>query len=111
MRGHAMKMEKCAHRSIVRCRRLLLLLLGACVAPQRSPDTVVYASGADLESGNPLVTVHPLSRQVQRYMLFVTLARYDSALAPAPHAATRWEWSANRRDATPPRVPALTWQH
>ena len=58
-----MKMEKCAHRSIVRGRRLLLMLLGACVAPQRSPDIVVYASGADLESGNPLVTVHPLSRE------------------------------------------------
>ena len=105
-----MKMEKCAHRSIVRGRRLLLLLLGACVAPQRSPDTVVYASGADLESGNPLVTVHPLSRQMQRYMLFVTLARYDSALSPAPYAATRWEWSANRRDLTLHLVSGLTWQ-
>src|SRR2546430_15431566 len=110
MRGHAMKMEKGARRSIVHGRRLLLLLLGACVAPQRSPDTVVYASGADLESGNPLVTVHPLSRQVQRYMLFVTLARYDSALAPAPYAATRWEWSADRRDLTLHLVSGLTWQ-
>ena len=33
----------------------------------------VFASGADLQSANPLVTVHPLSRQVQRYALFVTL--------------------------------------
>ena len=102
-------MWKCAHRSIVREHRLLVMLLAACIAPQRSPDTVVYASGADLESGNPLVTVHPLSRQVQRYMLFVTLARYDSALSPAPYAA-RWEWSANRRDLTLHLVPGLTWQ-
>jgi peptide/nickel transport system substrate-binding protein len=57
---------------------------------------VVYASGADLESANPLVTVHPMSRQVQRYMLFVTLARYDSTLGPEPYFATRWEWSADR---------------
>src|SRR5213079_1029715 len=100
----------CAHRSIVRCRRLLLLLLGGCVAPQRSPDTVVYASGADLESGNPLVTVHPLSRQVQRYLLFVTLARYDSALAPSPYAASGWEWSADRRSLTFHLVAGLAWQ-
>ena len=49
--------------------------LSACGPQAREPGTVVYASGADLESANPLVTVHPLSRQVQRYMLFVTLAR------------------------------------
>src|SRR5438270_10889041 len=99
-----------ARRSIVRaCVTVLLPALG-CVAPQRSPETIVYASGADLESGNPLVTVHPLSRQMQRYMLFVTLARYDSALSPAPYAATRWEWSANRRDLTLHLVSGLTWQ-
>jgi hypothetical protein len=46
--------------------------------------TVVVASGADLESANPLVTVHPMARQVQRFALFVTLARYDSALRPDP---------------------------
>jgi peptide/nickel transport system substrate-binding protein len=51
---------------------------------------VVFASGADLESANPLVTVHSLSKQVQRYVLFTTLARYDSALAPTPYLARRW---------------------
>jgi peptide/nickel transport system substrate-binding protein len=61
---------------------------------------LVYASGSDLESGNPLVTIHPLSRQVQRHALFVTLARYDSALASVPYAARRWEWSADRRALT-----------
>ena len=69
----------------------------------------MYASGADLESGNPLVTVHPLSRQVQRYMLFVTLARYDSALAPAPYAARGWEWSGDRRALTFHLVSNLRW--
>jgi peptide/nickel transport system substrate-binding protein len=89
---------------------LSLLLLAACVAPQRPGDTVVYASGADLESGNPLVTVHPLSRQVQRFVLFVTLARYDSALMPRPYAAQRWDWSADRRALTLHLASGLRWQ-
>ena len=72
---------------------LLLSALAACVAPQRSPDVVVMASGADLESANPLVTLHPLSRQVQRYALFVTLTRYDAALTHQPYLARKWIWS------------------
>jgi len=69
----------------------------------------VIASGADLESGNPLVTVHPLSRQVQRFMLFTTLARYDTMLAPAPYAARRWQWSGDRRRLELVLEPALRW--
>jgi peptide/nickel transport system substrate-binding protein len=102
-------MRSTARRSIVRVCRGLLLVVAACVAPRRSPETVVYASGADLESGNPLVTVHPLSRQVQRYMLFVTLARYDTALAASPYAAREWTWSTDRRALTMRLVPGLRW--
>lgn len=58
---------------------------------------VVYASGSDLESANPLVTIHPLARQVQRYALYVTLARYDSALTPRAYFASGWRWNADRR--------------
>ncbi len=72
----------------------------ACVAPAHESPTVVYASGADLESANPLVTVHPLSRQIQRYALFVTLAQYDSLLRAQPYFARSWEWSAERRVLT-----------
>jgi peptide/nickel transport system substrate-binding protein len=71
-----------------------------CIAPQRPADVVVIASGADLESANPLVTTHPLARQVQRYALFVTLLRYDSALVPQPYFARTWRWSVDRRDLT-----------
>ena len=67
------------------------------------------ASGADLESGNPLVTVHPLSRQVQRYALFVTLARYDSLLVPQPYFARRWNWSDAGRALTLIVAPDLRW--
>jgi peptide/nickel transport system substrate-binding protein len=108
-RGHALKMREETRRSISRVFVLLLLSLAACVA-QRPAGTVVYASGADLESGNPLVTVHPLSRQVQRYVLFVTLAHYDSTLAPAPYAARGWEWSRDRRALTLQLVSGLRWQ-
>lgn len=87
----------------------MFAIASACFAPRRGDDVVVYASGTDLESGNPLVTVHSLSRQIQRYALFVTLARYDSALSPAPYAARRWEWSADKRALTLHLVTALRW--
>ena len=71
--------------------------------------TVVVASGADLESANPLVTVHPMARQVQRFALFVTLARYDSALRPVPYFARAWRWSGDRRTITLSLDPTLRW--
>lgn len=76
--------------------------LGAagCGPAPRSPDVVVFASGADLESANPLVTTHPLARQVQRHVLFTTLVRYDSALTPSAYLARSWWWSADRRALT-----------
>ncbi|MGQ0650323.1 MAG: peptide ABC transporter substrate-binding protein [Gemmatimonadaceae bacterium] len=72
-------------------------------------STVVVASGADLESANPLTTVHPLARQVQRYALFVTLTRYDSSLAPAPYFARTWEWSPDRQVLTMSLASELRW--
>ncbi|HEY6947807.1 MAG TPA: ABC transporter substrate-binding protein, partial [Gemmatimonadales bacterium] len=78
----------------------VLAALGACApAPDRGA-TVLYASGADLQSINPLLTVHPLARQVQRYVLLTTLARYDSALVPRPYLAREWTWSPDRRTLT-----------
>jgi peptide/nickel transport system substrate-binding protein len=85
------------------------LLLAGCIAPQRPTDVLVLASGADLESANPLVTTHPLSRQVQRYMLFVTLLRYDSALVPQPYYARRWRWSDGGRTLSLSLAPELRW--
>jgi peptide/nickel transport system substrate-binding protein len=84
-------------------------LAAACVPPARPPGTVVFASGTDLESANGLVTVHRLSQQVQRYALFVTLARYDSLLRPAPYFARSWTWSADRRALTLALDPGLRW--
>lgn len=69
----------------------------------------MFASGADLQSSNPLVTIHPLARQVQKHVLLTTLVRYDSALTPAPYLADRWSWSADRRRLTFVLTPGVRW--
>ena len=80
-----------------------------CGTATRPDDVVVYASGSDLESANPLVTIHPLSRQVQRYVLFVTLARYDSSLVAQPYFAREWRWSRDRRTLSLILLSGLQW--
>jgi len=76
---------------------------------ERRGSTVLFASGADLQSINPLLTLHPLARQVQRYVLLTTLARYDSTLTPRPYLARRWEWSRDRRALTFHLETAVRW--
>ncbi len=67
---------------------------------ERRGATVLFASGADLQSINPLLTIHPLARQVQKFLLLTTVARYDSALRPQPYLARAWWWSEGRRRLT-----------
>jgi peptide/nickel transport system substrate-binding protein len=89
---------------------LLAVLITACGSmADRRGATVLFASGADLQSINPLLTVHPLARQIQRYVLLTTLARYDSALTPRPYLARRWEWSPDRRRLTFHLETAVRW--
>ena len=83
--------------------------MSACIAPQRPDDVLVLASGADLESANPLVTTHTLARQIQRYALLVTLTRYDSALVHQPYYARRWRWAGDRRELTITLASGLRW--
>jgi peptide/nickel transport system substrate-binding protein len=87
----------------------IALAFAACSAPARPPETAVIASGTDLESGNPLVTVHPLSRQIQRHALFVTLVKLDSALQPVPYLARSWSWDTSRRVLTFALLRGLKW--
>ncbi len=75
----------------------------------RRGATVLFASGADLQSINPLFTQHPLARQVQRYVLLTTLARYDSTLAAEPYLAREWTWSDDRRRLTFVLHPGVRW--
>ena len=82
------------------CALLALATLPACGAAPHRGRTVLFASGADLQSINPLLTVHPLARQVQRYVLLTTLARYDSTLVPQPYLAQGWRWSGGGRILT-----------
>ena len=85
-----------------------LLALACSNAPRRG-NTVILASGADLQSANPLLTTHPLARQVQRYALLVTLVRYDSALTPIPYLARRWTWSADSTELVFRIATGLKW--
>jgi peptide/nickel transport system substrate-binding protein len=75
----------------------------------RRGATILFASGADLQSINPLLTIHPLARQVQRYVLLTTLARYDSALTPQPYLARSWQWSSDRTSLTFILFSGLRW--
>ena len=77
-----------------------VLLVSCSDAPSVHRDTtVVYASGADLQSINPLVAVHPLAKAVQKHVLFVTLASYDSLLRPIPRLA-EWTWNESHTSLT-----------
>src|ERR1043165_1997972 len=93
-------------------RRLLLLplLVLACspVAARRG-DTVIMASGADLQSPNPLLTVHPLARQVRGCVIVLPRVRDDSALAPEPYLARRWDWSRDSTALTLHLFAGLRW--
>ncbi len=40
--------------------------------------------------------MHPLAKAVQKHVLFVTLASYDSLFQPVPRLA-RWDWTADGR--------------
>jgi peptide/nickel transport system substrate-binding protein len=95
-------------RTLVACAAILVG--SACAAADARPaGTVVYASGADLESANPLVTIHPLALQLQRYALFVTLARYDDTLHPVPYYARSWRWSDDSTTLTFSLASGLRW--
>lgn len=83
--------------------------LGACAGAPRSPDTIVIASGTDLEGMQPLTTVHPLSRQVQRYLVFTPLIRLSRTLTPEPWAAKTWVWNANRTQTVLVVDTSLRW--
>ena len=85
------------------------LALSACGPAPRDPETIVMASGTDLESGNPLITIHSLSRQIQRHALFVTLVKFDSLLQPEPYFAREWSWDSTQRVLTMRLFNGLTW--
>jgi peptide/nickel transport system substrate-binding protein len=88
-----------------RCMRTLVLLLGtglaaACgdrddAAPDRDPTryggTIVVANNSDIENLNPLVSSDRYTQEVNRYLLFLPLIRYDAELDYEPALAERWE--------------------
>ena len=75
---------------------LLAVTVAGCAGSPRTPGTIVIASGTDLEGMQPLTTVHSLSRQVQRYLVFTPLVRLSATLSPEPWAASAWRWNDTR---------------
>ena len=89
---------------------MLWVIVSGCGSnADRRGSTVLFASGADLQSINPLLTAHPLARQVQRYVLLTTLARYGSTMTVQPYLARFWEWSSDRRQLTMHLQSGLRW--
>jgi peptide/nickel transport system substrate-binding protein len=88
-----------------RCTRTLLLLLGVGLAaacgdrdratsdrdPSRYGGTIVVANNSDIENMNPLVSMDRYTQEVNRYLLFLPLIRYDAELDYEPVLAERWE--------------------
>lgn len=103
------RLKYAVHSQRIGCLLAAVLLASCGSSADRRGATVLFASGADLQSINPLLTIHPLARQVQRYVLLTTLARYDSSLTPRPYLARRWEWSPDRRRLTFHLETALRW--
>src|SRR2546422_1053873 len=58
----------------------------------RRGRTVVYASGAELQTLNPLLTIHPLAKQIERYVLLTTPVRYHPPPPPAPFSGPPRAW-------------------
>ena len=94
-----------------RCPAVLTTcLFAACSAAATGRgNTIVYASGADLQSINPLLTTHPLARQVQRFVLLTTLVKYDSSMVVRPYLALSWDWSRDSTKLTFHLSTALRW--
>ena len=90
-------------------RSVLVVLLVGCAGAPRSPETIVIASGTDLEGMQPLTTVHSLTRQVQRYLVFTPLVRLSATLTPEPWAARSWEWSASHTEVAFVVDTSLRW--
>ena len=89
---------------------LVVFACGSCgPSPRSQTATVLFASGADLQSINPLIAVHPLAKQVQKHVLFLTLAVYDRAMQPVPRLAS-WSWNA-ARDRLEFRLRNDVWWH
>ncbi len=105
-------MTKSRGRYLIQSRLATFAVAGgvACTSGDgRDPGTVFFASGADLQSINSLVAVHPLAKQVQKNVLFLTLVGYDSAMQPVPRLATP-HWNPAHTEITFALRHDITWQ-
>lgn len=57
----------------------------------RYGGTVVIANNADVENFNSLVSAEKYTQEINRYLLFLPLIRYDASLEYEPALAESWE--------------------
>src|SRR5207244_2940304 len=110
--NRASQMAYCAARgrSSPRARRWAASCSGVAVGPsRRSTGSPGARRTSKHVSVNPLLTVHPFAKQVERYVLLTTLVRYDSALVPRPYLARAWTWSEDRKSLTFRLQPGVRW--
>jgi peptide/nickel transport system substrate-binding protein len=53
--------------------------------------TAIVAFNSDMQSFNPLVNTDQNTNEVNYYMLFTPLVRYDASFQPRPYLATSWD--------------------
>jgi peptide/nickel transport system substrate-binding protein len=64
---------------------------GGIPEPQRYGGTAVVSSLNEVNSMNHLASVDETSQELQNYVLFTTLIRYDESLSPVPYLAESWD--------------------
>ena len=62
--------------------------------PQRYGGIAVVSSLNEVNSMNHLASVDETSQELQNYVLFTTLIRYDESLSPVPYLAESWDTSS-----------------
>ncbi len=75
-------------------------LASACGGDRDAPATVVMADESEVVSLNSLVPGGAVGEQIQKYVLFTTLVRLDSALEPRPYLARSWELNEEGTELT-----------
>ena len=67
---------------------------------QRYGGTIVVASIGGIPDINPLTSTDHTANQVQQYVLFMPLVRYNERFEPEPYLARSWEVNADTTELT-----------
>jgi peptide/nickel transport system substrate-binding protein len=117
-------MEPDAQRGSVRralSTGLALLLLAGCggqsgpprqAGPEGEPQyggTVIFGAIGDVDTFSEFAKTSQLAHQIDQFMLFMSLVRYDEELQVAPYLARSWELSGDGSSVTFHLRPDVRW--